>query len=441
MATKAEQSNTGPWNFSAPALIAQALITVFMITIAPGITAAAVSAWWSIMTLIPSKWTQCYSLTWKEISEGDLHICEETCPHATTADNSEFLSISTFFNNRNNHSNRRSKPQDLELGQEYFRTDTKTLRAILLLYPGVSEQEREPTQEYGVRSTVKIEPSFKKIKTDNEPDGYILTASVFFRRCGLEVSGSLAALSVQKLEMDKFFEGYPPWYRSHITLPNNQLISHPIRNPDDLARGGWIIAIGLRNIKPISHHLMKFTLDERGCRNYTAISDAFVRMQHCAKLLGAKMKEAFPTEDGHELYKALEEWLIDSQVYQARRSGMSRRDENIPKKLTEKFVTPESPNDRWFDPADPSPTSSNLLSTEQYELAMRLFSEYEPTKHVDVTNLRLITEIVIRSAMIGTYAVMKYMADYVRFHKHKFIEFAELEKDGLVFVVKKEVQE
>jgi hypothetical protein len=43
--------------------------------------------------------------------------------------------------------------------------------------------------------------------------------------------------------------------------------------------------------------------------------------------------------------------------------------------------------------------------------------------------------------MIGSYAVMKYMADYVLYEKYKYVELPELEKDEPVYLLNSDCQE
>jgi len=379
-------------------------------------------------------------LTWNKIAEKcDVHKCEEACSHVTTTDNQSIFWLPAFFNN-NNKMNSWPKRQGLPFLQVYLRTSTKALQAFLLLYPGL-KWAKEDNASYRLVSL-----SFKKIRLADGPDGYIMTASVSFPKYEGAKKRKMANFSALKGKMDKILEGYPPWYQNKIELLTNQgslfQISHPIQNRKDITRGGWIISIGFRYVEPIAHHLMRYTLDNEGYRSYTDVNAAFKRMEHCAREISKEMELKFPMEGQYKLYKALEIWLHDSQIYLARRDNMDSRDSQIPEVLTRAFAVAEMPNNRWFDPTTNS-SPSGPLSKEQYRLAIKTFSQYRPLEGANIEELKLITPVVVRSDMKGSYAVMKYMADYVLYEKHKFVEFHELEneKDEIVYLTNDELQE
>lgn len=314
---------TNEWTFSAPAIIYTILGAAFTLLLGKVIGDAVAERFWSTVTsCIKSRWTRCDSLIWDDISPEDkLHTCKEPCQHITTSENSEIFSLSGFFNSTKNKSNACKKPQALKLWHVYFRTDTKTLRAFLLLFSGLGWQADVPARE------MEVKPTFKKIKCDNGVDGYILTASVSFQNHLIDGRGPSGDFSVYKREMEKILEGYPPWYRTQLKLPNIGNMDHPIQSAKDIRRGGWIIAIGFNYVKPIAHHLMRFKLTEEGYRRYYDLHQAFERMVRCANQIANQMKEE--VQDGttgteQQLYEALEKWLQDSLKYLPYRDSIWR---------------------------------------------------------------------------------------------------------------------
>lgn len=67
----------------------------------------------------------------------------------------------------------------------------------------------------------------------------------------------------------------------------------------------------------------------------------------------------------------------------------------IPKILKDTFVTQDTPNDRWFDSDSNLSSYPHSMLREQYQLAVKAFSEYDPLGPADISNLRLITKAVI----------------------------------------------
>lgn len=59
-----------------------------------------------------------------------------------------------------------------------------------------------------------------------------------------------------KAEIGRIASGYPPWYQESLLTSGGLRIPYPCKTLDDVARGGWIVAIGLSSQKPIDSFML-----------------------------------------------------------------------------------------------------------------------------------------------------------------------------------------
>jgi hypothetical protein len=153
------------------------------------------------------------------------------------------------------------KLKDLDLGTRYIRTDPIVLKAIYFLFHRLAASEYH---ESGARIVIE---DFGSTTT-----GYITPGPLPI---------SYSRIELTKKELERILDGYPPWYSEYLILANGDSIPHPIKSMDDVARGGWIVAIGLSSTRPTEQKCMKPGLpSEKPCRYPPALTSAFRRVSH-----------------------------------------------------------------------------------------------------------------------------------------------------------------
>ncbi|MCJ1365593.1 hypothetical protein MMC16_004718 [Acarospora aff. strigata] len=58
--------------------------------------------------------------------------------------------------------------------------------------------------------------------------------------------------NLTKGDIEGLLAGYPPWYRELVRMPHGPSIPHPITSRLDINRGGWVLAVGLTDVEPLS---------------------------------------------------------------------------------------------------------------------------------------------------------------------------------------------
>ena len=201
-------------------------------------------------------------------TRGFYHECSspnESCQHigAHGATTSWDVTIGSLFSTipRGNFV---KKPRQLDFNTTYIRTDAKTLKVLLvLLNPPHTERQN-------------LSIVFQEVET-------IMTAYFNLERPlqGLRSEEHPYRLDVTKLEMSCILKGYHPWFQPHLALANGKSILHPIRNADDTARGGWIVAVGLSSTLPVAYHFMSRDGECESKTKRTPLAHAFRRLLRC----------------------------------------------------------------------------------------------------------------------------------------------------------------
>ncbi|KAF2193184.1 hypothetical protein K469DRAFT_715221 [Zopfia rhizophila CBS 207.26] len=196
---------------------------------------------------------RCERLEWSDIPEGVLAECETNCPRsgswATPHDNCWNSSIGSTFPKAWTSAARREKwvrkPKQLDPTKKYIRTDVRTLKAYLLM-----NRYKGTTWDSKTGKSVDQGPTIQFSDVNG-----VLTAHLYCHprrhHCGRT-----------KLEVERILNGYPQQYQefisvSQVSMQGTRKITHPpmpaksvlipspIREVEDVYRGGWIIGVGL----------------------------------------------------------------------------------------------------------------------------------------------------------------------------------------------------
>jgi hypothetical protein len=118
------------------------------------------------------------------------------------------------------------------LSEDYVQTDIHTLKAYIMLTSEICRKCETPD----LATLLEIQ-TFDGISTVH------LKATV-----PVPINPKLT-----KLEIDRFIEGYPPFYRSTLETTGGVSLNHPIEGTDDFGKGAWVLAVGMTTTNgPIS---------------------------------------------------------------------------------------------------------------------------------------------------------------------------------------------
>lgn len=202
----------------------------------------------------------CDSFCWADIPDGLLHTCPAFGHCVTKSGHSrgarkcweQLLSV-LFSRSWEDHRLRKvRKPGDLALASRYLRTDAKTLLTSAFL-----------SANYGRFSISKDARhiQFGSARLQIFPRGDILVGHIE----GETQACQTASMRMTKKEVEKILgEGYPPFYKEQVRTAQGHIFDYPNQELGWMARGGWIVAIGLSNPEPASLHL-KRTYYSKAC--------------------------------------------------------------------------------------------------------------------------------------------------------------------------------
>ncbi|KAH7305392.1 hypothetical protein BKA65DRAFT_520855 [Rhexocercosporidium sp. MPI-PUGE-AT-0058] len=168
------------------------------------------------------------------------HVQEISCWEGTT-------SFASLFNQAwalaRTTGKRVDKPEVLPSGHSFICTDARTVLSFLMctVPKGKPWEAQSKTLNYGQACVSLITSPVKSSKTGETG---IITAHVH----GIIPDRQKRLL---KSEVQRMLDGYPPWYREVLTTRAGVEFDFPLDSADKAYRGGWIIAVGLRNAKDV----------------------------------------------------------------------------------------------------------------------------------------------------------------------------------------------
>jgi hypothetical protein len=294
------------------------------------------------------------------------------------------------------------KPYQLDPKKAYIQTDTQTLRAYAMLASG---NVYNPIFE------------FKEI-------GGILTAHL-----GAEHE---LLPHITKEELDLILhKGYPPFYQEKIYTSKHSFVASPISSPDDITRGGWIVATGIDyyNLEPLRTHNMSaagkdvFPKSENWARVYVDNRAWKVTiMAYSVKRFGHTLKNiqlAFPGDETVKTALSLFDDLIKDECDLSRTRPMEVL-----------WDYPAIGRRYWLE----RPYIASL-STNQWQVAMNAFNHYE---QLDSEETRLFGEFmkeILQAAFVGLLRVMLYGNHYrVSRNARKLPLFPELNAQKHIYL-------
>ncbi|KAF3022516.1 hypothetical protein E8E14_011758 [Neopestalotiopsis sp. 37M] len=322
---------------------------------------------------------RCEKLVWEDVPDGPLQSIDQwLVPHHSRVKRCWTpITESLFTGPPNNRRQRKSmeKPEALGFfGNSYLCIDVKLLVALILCStkPEKSRSWREGAKSYD--DDVHLD-----IKTI---DGNLLV---------VHFEGKLKKNRVlyTKKEITALMDGYPPWYRDHVVCDHGPVIPFPIHSAADTTRGGWVVAVGLKDspAEPMALYVVPNTSDRQKDGSYfertngTHLRTSVRRVYDCLVML---QKEHMQSRDDLD--------MVIEAVWYMIKSGPGS---GVERKLPSRTV----------------PGGQRVqLNAEQCKFATNLFNKMV-WLDADIQALRPILAPVLQAAFSGCYEVIQYLKD------------------------------
>ena len=364
----------------------------------------------------------CERLQWADVPDGYLFNCPDDCSGSSDLNvDADCLesTLGSFFQRAWVSPSRRDKtvpkPKQLSLGTHYVRSDTKLLKAYLLMNPFLHDNIRFHDLDGVLTAHLVKKYNYQRclpgLFPNFEPQRHIP------HRCTLT-----------KREIELILEGYPPDYSEQIVIPQGQLstnstlcvsVPSPIQEWADIHRGGWIIGAalhryfknlrmrkaGMENDKvPFIGHVMQsttFQADGRMVDDFLPRQRAVLRIHHVFH----NILEAMPDEE--ELARAALKFINplflrprdkDSFPYPYKYwppSGFKRMMSRA------ELYQLSTPTTDYF-----SRKFAIRLSGTEWTRAMKIFNQFDPLSPEDIDFLRPRLVHVLQAAATGAWDVV-----------------------------------
>jgi len=221
-------------------------------------------------------------------------------------------------------------------------------------------------------------------------------------------------LDVTKDEMSCILRGYPPWFQRRLRLANGNCIRHPIQRADDIARGAWIVAVGLSPTLPFAYHFLSRDGEfERAAKTKrTPLAHAFRRMLRSLQ----KVIEAIPEESklgrtAHEIIR----WTSWKLIEGSNSTNLLHRFNSEEVHGFDRIYGQKDWAQDW------SKEYASSLSKEQCELLLQVFNHYSHSDELsdaEITKLKPMVSVAMRAVMVGSYQVLKYFQEHEKIGSH-----------------------
>ncbi|KAH9205123.1 hypothetical protein DL95DRAFT_417699 [Leptodontidium sp. 2 PMI_412] len=188
--------------------------------------------------LVPSR-GYCYRLLLKDVPHGRLHQCHPNCQHVNPLTRDDHDRTNCWDDGWGQVLDRawnlmKSDPADLRYRARtpfsllfcgpYIQIDVQTLKVLLILTAEGNRTLETPdvTKSLDIRKIRGIQTVHLKTH------GY-----------------RSINMSLTKQEVDRFVEGYPPFYSTIIKTTGGIYLEHPLNDSGKIGRGSWVLAVGM----------------------------------------------------------------------------------------------------------------------------------------------------------------------------------------------------
>jgi hypothetical protein len=367
--------------------LAVAVITLFMNDKVHNFLRLAAARAMRVMNL---RVASCASVTWDALPEiAAQHICTVLCgcPYPglrRICRGNAFLS--SFAALLATQQKRFDKPLSLDLLQEYFRTDAKTL---FLCFMASIEAGKDRAWTHWV------EQDYIEFRCGASSLTLMRKGNVYKGEMNIIGSPSLHRPRRTKLQYERIFiHHYPPWYRETVINTANVTFAFPNLLHGNLKRSGWILAIGLGDIKtPTKFFSTNFgDFAEIGGGKFRWGEGTYMTScKHLQTTIQDRIGGKFPK---NEVVEAAVK-AIKGMTKHHSASGLWQLLEDTP-----------------LENAQYIGALTGALDRTQIEFALSIFNNWSAVSIYEVERLRPILLAVLAGAVRGLSRVFEYLNDY-----------------------------
>ena len=218
--------------------------------------------------------------------------------------------------------------------------------------------------------------------------------------------------SLTKSEVHLILEGYPPFYRSSVRLPDGTDIGNPIREPQDIERAGWIVHLGLAQFGDRPHGLSPTANHNMELRSVGSDKQSYpwqqTSMRNAVDRFGLALDNIEKALPG--LSMVLEAKKTFANVKEVLHTSSGLPDIMHPgyESSAPSFLTPL----RFHDS---QPGYREALRVDQWQIVMQAFTHREPLTADETALLEAHMKPVLQAAFIGLVRVLGYGESRVYF--------------------------
>jgi hypothetical protein len=189
--------------------------------------------------------------------------------------------------------------------------------------------------------------------------------------------------SLTKKEVERLIMGYPPFYREKLQIrPGGSITVRPIRSEEDVPRGGWVIAAGFSNTKPVPVYM-----DVRKHGKRTRAGVFWKSFERVKAILQGPISQAFPDNDDVQRILAGVTFMLEKET--------------------------DSGGHSFLSESSISGLDLSTLSQDQYVTAIKIFNQPPRLSSTDLEKLREelapILGVTLKAAFLGVHNCFVYM--------------------------------
>ncbi|MCJ1250365.1 hypothetical protein MMC30_007591 [Trapelia coarctata] len=232
-------------------------------------------------------------------------------------------------------------------------------------------------------------------------------------------------LDVMKHELSCILRGYPPWFQNSLRLANGKFIQHPIRNAGDIARGGWIVAVGLSPTLLIAYHFMSRDgeFEKAAKTKRTTLAQAFRRLLRCLQKVARAIPEERLIWRAHDIigwtsWKLIEGSNSANLLHKFNSGEVQEFDRIYAQK-------------HWAQ--DCNKDYARSLTKEQCELFTEALNHYSHNNELsgrEISSLKPMISLALRAVLTGSYQVLRYFQEHERIGS-QYSQYSQFSKSVL----------
>ncbi|KAF2836482.1 hypothetical protein M501DRAFT_987212 [Patellaria atrata CBS 101060] len=215
--------------------------------------------------------TYCRTMCWKDLTSGHLHIYRNAyyvqsrtnISSQSKAHMSSKECYDSIFTNVLSRAWPRSKerkvvkPPELSLGNNYLLTDGDTLLTFIALTASGHRSFSSSIQGGFGEATFTFRlgsghARFQRFNSNSLGEPFLVGHLNYSVSDLMEPIVVTQAANLTKADVLRIVNGYPPFYKETFITHSGVPVDYPIKDPRDIQRAGWLIAVGLDVREPLN---------------------------------------------------------------------------------------------------------------------------------------------------------------------------------------------